>query len=315
MLTLRAVRSNASTRRQLAATPLPTAAASLAATLTSQWAPSTLRDHQSLWARFQNFLQDHGLPQSDRAAALFVSATNTMPSTKLTYAKELTAIFNRAGLPSDFLRMLASGLRGQGALIPEHQATPISRAHLEQLANSFPPQDAAAILLAWKTASRWDEITRLTAKHFKHRSDEAIILDWGTDTKASRAAPNRESRFVEVRGPWTARINRSISFTTPTQRLTSLSMAALIARMAEMFPDANYSAHSIKRGAMNAALQALQTDRGSLSSDDLRALATLSKHQTDQHALPPVSISYLGEEQTLPALARAIGTGRVTQLL
>lgn len=309
MLTSRQVISRAATREALAAVPIPTAAATLATTLTHIWAPSTLQDRQSLWARFNNFLTDHNLPLSDQSAALYVSATDVLPSTKLTYAKSLMALFATLHIDCPILRLTAKGLRGEGALVPTHQATPISREHLLQLADSFSPSDAAAVLLAWKTASRWDEVTRLTTDHIIQRTAEEIIIDWKQDTKTSRLEPHRATSYTVISGDWTERINRDLT-RTPHAFLTRVSYDDLILRMTDLFPDRKYSAHSIKRGAMEVA-----TIAAAANNVPPQTVGILAKHKPTNPPLEATTLTYLGTPRGKAAAARLIGTERLTKHL
>lgn len=309
MLTSRKVPSRLSTRQALAAVPTSAAAEALAKTLTHVWAPSTLRDRQSLWARYNNFLTDKGLPLSDHTAALFISATDVLPSSKLAYTKSLMSLLATMRIECPILRLLAKGLRGEGALVPTHQANPITREHLLALAESFPPPDAAAVLLAWKTASRWDEISRLTTDHLIHRSDAEIVIDWMQDTKSSRLDPHRATNLTVVRGEWTDRIHRSLS-TVPHARLTQITYDDLILRMTEMFPEQKYTAHSIKRGALEMATIAAAEHQVPPQTLDL-----LAKHKPTNPPLESTTLTYLGSKKGKAAAARLIGTGNLTRHL
>ena len=58
---------------------------------------------------------------------------------------------------------------------------------------------------ARKTASRWDETTKLTQKSFFGATQQppSIIVDWLQGTKASRTDPHRASRFAVIVGDMT----------------------------------------------------------------------------------------------------------------
>lgn len=302
ILHARPVRSLLTTRTALAARDITEVRTELAKTILSGLATSTQRDRQALWARYENFLADHKLEVSDSTAALFVMATGVTPQTRLTYAKSLSAIFGRLQLCQDMLSKLMSGLRAQGAAMPQRQATPISRDHLLEVAASFPPADQAAILLAWKTASRWGDITAITTNNIISRTADEVIIFWGKDTKTMHQHQYVPSSFAVVTGALTEDISRHLP-TTRNTPLTTITGDALRQRMARLFPTEHYTCHSIKRGAL-----AVLTEKGV----PLDQVARLAKHKTPLDEVSATTIRYVSTGSTALATARALGTQNAT---
>lgn len=109
-----------------------------------------------------------------------------------------------------------------------------------------------------------------------------------------------------VKGDQTQRLHRDLP-TAPTAPITRLSYSELLLRLAAMFPDKRYTAHSFKHGAMSVAMQAVQTH-----GLDERALCHLAKHQLVQD-LSETTIRYLSNDRAATiAAARSLGTGAIT---
>eukprot|EP00331_Platyophrya_macrostoma_P009653 CAMPEP_0176416590 /NCGR_PEP_ID=MMETSP0127-20121128/6429_1 /TAXON_ID=938130 /ORGANISM="Platyophrya macrostoma, Strain WH" /LENGTH=96 /DNA_ID=CAMNT_0017796679 /DNA_START=69 /DNA_END=355 /DNA_ORIENTATION=- len=93
--------------------------------------------------------------------------------------------------------------------------------------------------VCWKTASRWDEITRLQwPQSFLSASPEEIIIDWGQATKSSRLDPHRAARFVVVVCPSTAEIFDLLS-RLPPGPITSVTTSALTRALRSAHPASN----------------------------------------------------------------------------
>lgn len=273
------------------------------------WATSTTRDRQSLWARFQNYLLDHSLPMTDMTAAWFVESCDARPSSRLTYAKTLLALFNKLDIPSGLLRMQCGGLRGMGALIPDTQATGITKEDVLELANSLPRREGAFVLLMWKTASRWDEMSKITTDNIILRTPEKIVVSWLNRTKTSRGDPFKATLFTVVTGDWTDRIHRDLT-ATPGAALTQMRYNDLLLALASTFPTKAYSAHSFKHGAISRAAMAVKEH-----DLDPRALALLGKHAIVSD-ITEMTIRYNNKDRDATlAIADILGTGELTRHL
>jgi len=307
ILTARPVRSSSTTRTAMAAKDLGSVNKGVAETLLATLASSTIKDRQRLWARYQNFVMDHNLDErSPITAVTFVEATDASIQSRLTYAKHLSAIFGKLQLPREFLSEYMTGLRKKGAKMPAHQATPITREHLLEVAHSYPPQDAAAIMLACKTASRWGDIASITTDHIIHRSPAEVIVYWGKETKGAKSQQFLPSSYTVVHGLLTDFIARHLR-TAPRTPITSISRPALVKRMSEVLKTEHYTAHSIKRGALARLM--------SLPDIDLKMLARLAKHKSTLDEVTPTTIGYISSGPTALHTARALGTQTLTALL
>lgn len=268
------------------------------------WAPSTWHARVRLWERFQAFCRAKGLPATDRSAALFVVSTGVLPASQLTYAKALREMLK----PRDALSTLMSGLAGAGANIPTRQADPISVEQLTAFIAAQPPDVAAGLRLAWKTASRWDEITKLQRRDFLLVTPAKVVLDFSTKTKGTRTDPHRASRFAVITGEWTAEIAAYLSRLRRLDSITSCPTRKLIAKLHAAFPDRPHiTAHSLKRGALNRLLP-LVAD----GTMEFAEVSRLAKHRDRLHDPLATTIRYF---KPSVALADALRTGRTTRRL
>jgi hypothetical protein len=167
-------------------------------------------------------------------------------------------------------------------------------------------RDRAALALAWKTASRWDEIQRILPSSIVLVSPQEVIVDWGVRTKASRRDPWRAAKYTVVRGRLTPGIARTIAqwYSGPERPLTTLTTANISGMLKAI--DCRLSAHSIKHGAMN--LLARHAAEGRL---DPTKIALVGKHK-QVCDLTSTTIRYLTDRV---AAARMLGTHQATELL
>ncbi|KAK7195574.1 hypothetical protein NESM_000486000 [Novymonas esmeraldas] len=165
------------------------------------WTTRTWKQMESLWTRLHAYAAQRALPISDQTATLFVHDLDVAPTTKVGYANQLANLFRKMGLPSEVLRTYAQSQRGLGGARPANLAPPIPRAALVAIAEAQPDRLRVAMLLAWKTASRWDDIARVTKRSLLSVREDQIIVDFGSATKTSRARPFRpEMPVVVLRG-------------------------------------------------------------------------------------------------------------------
>ncbi|KAJ9473070.1 hypothetical protein DIPPA_33205 [Diplonema papillatum] len=215
------------------------------------WASSTVDDRRNMWRRFQAWASGRGLGLNPDVAVLFVVATSVEPQGMLGYSRLLSAVFGHMGVDSKPLKVLASVLRGDGASIPLSQAEGIPRETLISWARRQVPHLRLAAFVAWKTASRWAEVRLLTRPCFVLVSTTEVIIDWGTLPKGRSRNPYCLSKTAVIRGALTeeiAALVRGAGNFSPLTPVTTSQLDGMWAREPRM---CRYSAHSIKRGAVD----------------------------------------------------------------
>lgn len=256
------------------------------------------------WAKTQHPIPDLWAPQTWSA---WIESTQTRPQGRLSYNKIATAICSlRQKLQGNPLALHRRSLLGEGAATPIKQAPPLPR---ELLDHPTLRPHRLALLVAWKTASRWDEVQRITRESCTILPPTAdnplqVLVDWSDKTKASRCNPHRASRFTLIEGPLTEELRSLLLPLHPRATLTVMTTTALDTILRPL----GFSAHSIKAGALNVAAKALSSRPG-LESEML--LSRLAKHQ---HPLDPTTTT-LGYLRDHVALARTLGTHQVTRYL
>ena len=183
-----------------------------------------------------------------------------------------------------------------GAEIPNSQAKPITRAELEQIECTIPVK--VALLMAWKTASRLDEIAKLTPESVVHSSPDEVILWFGRHTKTSRSRPFMAQLFQVIKGTHTEFIHNNLAEAFQSWPTTSA--------MAQALPKP-YTMHSIKHGAGQVLLKAWVEGKV-----DFELTQTVMKH-AGAKTVSETTIRYMSQNKA--DLARAIGTGEATQYL
>lgn len=187
-----------------------------------------------------------------------------------------------------------------GALIPTRQAEAFKEAHLDHPVLQQHPHLRMWIWLAWKTASRWDDLECLTRDRVFLPEDNPneIVIDWFTETKTSAMRPFKASRYVVITGRRTAELRQWMEGGW-TGRCPPWSVAARFLKMI----DPAYTPHSLKVGALtHLHLQG----RG----ESWVPLCRLAKHQIED--IPETSLRYL---RFSVALARTLETQLATALL
>eukprot|EP00796_Vickermania_ingenoplastis_P000160 gene160-biopygen149 len=152
-------------------------------------------------------------------------------------------------------------LRRLSAAEPIRQAAGISPADMMRLINIAPTwQDQIVFRLAWMTASRWSEIYALTTDCFLDIDSNTLILDWATIPKTSKDKPYQEYRFARFLGHHQAMLRQLLRDRGPGSRLTTITGSQLRQLMIQLGKRVDprgglrhYTAHSIKRGALQSA--------------------------------------------------------------
>lgn len=265
-------------------------------------APSTLNDYVGLARRCEAWSAPRGLdPWLEHTWTSFVFGLGVSANAAHQYLKTASAVL--AFRERTSLQLASKQLRAEGALLPKHQAPAILRAQLE---HAVLRSHRLPLLLAWKSASRWDEISKLIVPtSFIVMSPTEIIVDWLQETKASRTDPHRASRFTVLLGSDVEELYHLLS-QHPPGPITSLSTSALTRLLRRAFPGENLSAHSLKAGAMDVLAAAVVAGHISISE-----MSRIAKHKTPSDP----SATTLRYVRDLPTLARALATGRASALL
>ena len=185
---------------------------SVMAMISKIWADSTLNNRNRLWTRLNEFAATHNFDLStnlDWIIPMYCEHTaresSTIPATRLTYAKSFAAIATRLSTQVPITRMYMSGLRANGADRPTAQAPAMWPDHVFEFALralTVPVVGTrlyATIFIMWKTASRFDEVARLTSKQLTFLDNNStIVIDWSNRTKSSRLDPNRHDTFIKL---------------------------------------------------------------------------------------------------------------------
>lgn len=285
--------------------PIAEASRRLAEIIRGTWAKSTIDNRRSIFQRYLDWLAIHRRALSDNNAALFIVSTGTAVQGQHQYCKDIMAILNRMKIGTDILSMYGAGLRARGALVALQQDTPLSKDQIRILIGTLTPREAMAVRLAWKTASRWDEISRLTRTSIILVTSTEVIIDWMRDTKMTRQDPYRAARYTVVAGDWTAEIAEELKRMAASASITNLATSGIREKIQQLFGP-SYGAHSIKHGAM--AHLAKKTAAGILNAIDLSRIA---KHKISGE-LPAHTVRYV---QDRIAMARTLRTQDITRHL
>jgi hypothetical protein len=294
-------------RRRGGSVTIRTAASNLAKIYRAVWAKSTLSRRKNLFLNFNEWLARHQRPLTDHSATLFLESIGTTKQTRHQYGKELMAILNRMQHPTSRLSLYLSGLRALGALVPFRQAKPMPKeVVMKILADGTISYDVkVALMVAWKTASRWGEVYQLTGENFIYRAPQQVIIDWERKTKTTRSDPFRASKYTVIEGDMTAEIYRAVAKLRSGQSLTKCTTKQF-GKLLKKRIGGGYGVHSIKHGAMSHLVRL--GAEGLVTPDQLELIA---KHKKATQ-LASTTVRYL---QDKVATARFLGTQAATRLL
>ena len=281
------------------------------------WADNTWHQRANLYRRFAAFCQEHHLEDLDEtldwAIPLFVESTETMPSTRLTYSKHLSALFHRMGHVTPIVQSYQSALRAVGGLIPQSQAVPASTQQVDRLLLRAVTEDRrlhTAIFLAFKTASRWDDVLGIRGSSIISNTTEEIIVDWRDRTKTTRSDPFRASSWAVVRhqAPMDT-VSRTLAQLQPDEPLldpTQWETSRLVQWLRRDALTETLTAHSFKRGAV--VILAQKSCDGLL---EIELIPRLAKHKTATD-FTPTTLRYIADAAVA---ARLMRTQEATVLL
>jgi integrase len=276
--------------------------------LRKMWADSTWSNRISLVNRLEKFRQQHPALLAntsealDWAIMLFAQSTGAMASSKLTYVKHLSALYHRQEHQLPLCSMYATALRSQAA-VPMHQARPATTDQIDRMldrAAADTPRLRTAIFVAWKTASRWDEVSRLTKESFILVTEREIVVEWMCNTKTTRLDPFRSSTWTVIAhdAPMTEHVD-TIQGLAPSETLTSFSTSQFVDWMQRDAETKYLTAQSIKRGALtHLVTHALN------NTLDITLIPRLAKHKMTVDALPATTFRYLADRVSLARLMK-----------
>jgi hypothetical protein len=263
------------------------------------WARSTWETRAYLWRRVAEFARRErieDLPLGMQAVAMIANLPNVTNATRLTYASSIRGIARRLELQTPLLNVYASSLAAAGGGIPT-QAVPATAEQVKLLIEATMPRSpniAVAIYLAYKTASRWDDIRHLQRRALLEFDPKRrqIVLEWGS------LKTNRNNRWFTVHG-WTVvqedrfpemlrlAVETFSALPTPESHLCELTTPQLV-RLIQRHPQCKeLTAHSFKRGAADVLWRAAAERRL-----DVRLLPLLLKHKDALHDFPNSSLRY-----------------------
>lgn len=272
----------------------PTAAATsrLQQILKDAYAPSTMTRK----ARVQRLISDVTTAED---LIIKIDSTKVSPATQLAYLGEAMRIKGYMLTPE--LRTFKRLLHQRAAQTPIRQATPLPIGVLKNVLQQFGTRDRVAIMIAWKTASRWAEVQKLKRENFLTLTDTEIVIAWGAIPKGAQLQPYRKDMFTIISGEWTREIAamlRQIDLRRGLSDMTTDDLSAML----HLWTGTAYTAHSIKRGALTHLVQLIPDLN--ITMEDVQRLAKHKELET--------TLRYIGNQT---ALAHALDPLRITQHL
>ena len=237
---------------------------------------------------------------------MFVADAGTKASTKLTYLSSLQSRLQ----PTLPLAAFRRGLRRIAATEDLHQSVPATWNEVRDALQFLQPPQRAALHLAWRTASRLDEIQRLNRRQIISIENNEIVIWWGAGTKTSQEDPHKPQLYVvvgksenkESNNEWTTTVEEIKKMGRHTWLPTKSPLINALKRV-----NKNLSSHSIKSGALTVAIHVAHERMLSPS-----LIPLLAKHQSATAALPRSTITYARDKKTL---AKLLGTEALTRWL
>lgn len=232
----------------------------------------------------------------------WMSVGISLPTLK-TYALTMKVMFPELITP--IFAQWIQGLTKMGANIPGNQATPMSMEDLQSLVRTLQEDLAWPLWITWKTASRWGDVRDLTADNFELMSESLLVVNFREKTKTSKSQPFRHDMFAVIEDPLVPRVHAWI--TKRGQNPLSLLTSQQVTTVLRSHLGKPYSAHSLKRGALN--FLARLASQGIV---DPSLIPVLAKHQQPNPVLPPTTVRYLTDRG---AIAKIGGTQALTKWL
>ena len=268
-------------------------------------AASTRARHDYI-ARAWRWLQNQGVPVSAEGILVLVEwlAIGVLPSTAHTYGVTVRTMYPH--LATQALDHWIKSLAKAAAAKPQNQATPLTKEEIEEALAHLPLGPRWALWLAWKTASRWDEVMRLLTDSFEFLSPTEVLVKFGGETKASGEHPFREEMYPMVEDPRVTQFRNHLATLRPGSPITTWKTRDITAALRKILGK-DHGASSIKRGALT--LLALLAVEGKC---DPRLIPIMAKHKRPNPLFPDMTVRYLNN---LVAVSRLVGTQSATRLL
>lgn len=302
-------------------------------------ASSTWAGYGVAWSDLLRFCEEARLPLCEYSAAMFCRRKLLTPyqigakgksrwyevSTVYQVSKELSAVGNRLSAQGwekqGWIAMLQKILIRMGAKDPQSQADPITRDQVYAVVNgtsqTLSEDDRISFLLAWKTASRGDDLQKANADDAEvvtHHGKRLVVIRWrpqarvDSSGKLTTLASGVQKNQTHGRGfscvvDCGAYHDRVVAYLKRRKgQPISGRTTAEITNFLQRFVAKNLTCHSIKRGALQYLLE---------QGVDLRMIAEVARHHQSFDWLPEATRAYLPPV----ALALAIGTHDATRLL
>lgn len=264
------------------------------------YATSTWNTRCGIYTRFNKWAT--GAPLTPLKAVSFLVQVPVSIQAKLSYVKALKALCLVQGQDPTPLSLYSKSLVAQGALVPIHQAAPLTHAMTERLLSFVKDKGTRiAIKTARKTCSRWSEAAGITRDMCPTISEQRVVIAWGQRHKTGRLKPVSRHMYTVIEGSWTRDIASHLRTLKDGQPLSRWSTQKLTRVMKKLFGH-DYSSHSIKSGGISYLLTLVT--QGIIT---LEQVARLAKHENVE--------STLGYGREPEVVALALGTQRVTSLL
>lgn len=307
------------------------------------WAPSTWRSKSTTIAQaaedsqvsldvlleFPDFLVTATVHSLEKRLSLGAMCTSTA-LTRLANITPVARILGASQFRLNFASKYMTSLKRTGALRVDVQAAPITRQQLIYLLAILPHELALPAWLAWKTASRWDEMHNLVASRVWYdEANQRILIQWLESTKTSKEDPYNP-RFLTV-VQWdsplsmkpTPQMLERLKALGPDDRISPFPTRRILKllakfpadpRMLQMAKDFDapikdhLTGHSFKRGAVTELWQMAE-----LGLIDAKTIELLAKHATPV----PTGVGSGTSRYALAKMSLAVahGTHRATRLL
>ena len=258
-----------------------------------QLADSTWYNRLSVWKQFLLFAKDKDLNITDTNTALqFVEARSEQLSLSslATYIQHLTSVANMLGLQwchSNLFRQLQRTAKSHGE---SKGATPLPQLMYLNLLQVLPQVHNLLLQIMWKTASRIDEMRRLTYDMFNEvlvEHELFHVIHWGRRTKTSRTQPF-SLRFISVIKLTNTAITTLRSLVQ--QQTCPFFQPNVVRYLQTQLNNRGMTAHSVKKGAAEKAANIIATHNLPAT-----LLPWLLKHK-DEDELAATTVRYLGPD-------------------
>lgn len=236
-----------------------------------------------------NFLTAHQLPLHQRSIALFVGSLNLKQSSVLQYLGILKRCVEK---PPDLLEMYMKGLRKEKAMTPVRQAKAMTFEDYLRIRRGLKnARDALMFRVAWLTASRWSDVEFLPPSAFlEHMVDPTlVIVDFWYHPKTFKSEADRPDRYVVIGGEDAAVICEFVQ-TLPTKE-EPIAQSTTV-QMGQVLKPYGYTAHSIKRGALEHAAKKIFQQMAYKPAGP-NSVSTLGRHGDNPEAMSRSMTHYL----------------------